>query len=141
MDQRHADMFDAFINGRLGRDQWTHEAHLITCWVALRDRTPAEALPFLRDSIKTHNCGIGIQNTSTMGYHETLTQFYVVAVAKANAATPEELFDIPTCGRTAASEYWSREVLFSPDARADWVEPDRAPLPWDRLGVLVDEAA
>jgi hypothetical protein len=123
-------MFDAFVNGRLGKGEWTHEAHLITCWVALKDRSPSETLAFLRNAIQTHNCGIGIQNTATMGYHETLTVYYVTAVAQAAAATLEELYDVATCGRDAPLQYWSREVLFSTEARLGWVEPDLAELPW-----------
>lgn len=123
-------MFDDFVNGRLGKDEWTHEAHLITCWVALQDRTPAEALAFLREAIQTHNCGIGIRNTAAGGYHETLTVYYVTAVARADAPTLEVLFAEPTCGRKAPLEHWSRELLFSPPARLGWVEPDLAPLPW-----------
>jgi hypothetical protein len=126
----HLDTFDRFIHGRLAADEWTHEAHLITCWVALRDRTPAEALPFLRDSIQAHNCGIGTPNTDTEGYHETLTVYYVTAVAAANAPDPESLYDEPTCGRSAPLDHWDRDTLFSVAARRGWVEPNLAPLPW-----------
>lgn len=123
-------IFDDFVNGRLAKDAWTHEAHLITCWVALQERTPAETLAFLRQAIQTHNCGIGIRNTDTSGYHETLTVYYVTAVAQAAAPTIEDLFEVPSCGRTAALEHWSRDVLFGTQARLAWVEPDIAPLPW-----------
>lgn len=126
----HLDTFDRFINGRLGADEWTHEAHLVTCWVALRDRTPAEALPFLRASIQAHNCGIGTPNTDTEGYHETLTAYYVTAVAEADADGPEDLFEVPTCGRKAPLNHWTRDVLFSVAARRTYVEPDLTPLPW-----------
>ena len=121
------------MNGRLGKDEWTHEAHLITAWVALRDRSPAETLAFLRHAIQTHNCGIGIRNTDTSGYHETLTVYYVTAVANAIAdgtATIEELFEVPTCGRTAALDYWSKDVLFGTEARLGWVAPNLGELPW-----------
>lgn len=123
-------MFDAFVNGRLPKDAWTHEAHLITCWVALKDRTPAETLAFLRHSIMTHNCGIGIRNTETSGYHESLTVYYVTAVHQANAATLEELYEVPSCGRKAPLDYWTREVLFDTEARLGWVAPDVQELPW-----------
>lgn len=124
-------VFDDFVNGRLPKDAWTHEAHLITCWVALQDRTPAETLAFLRDAIQTHNCGIGIRNTDTSGYHETLTVYYVTAVTQAAPPTIEELFEIPSCGRKAALDHWSRGVLFGAEARVGWVEPDIAALPWE----------
>lgn len=125
-------IFDDFVNGRLGKDDWTHEAHLITCWVALADRTPAETLGFLREAIQTHNCGIGIRNTDTSGYHETLTRYYVTAVDRAMAddGSLEHVLEAPGCGRSAPLDHWSREVLFGVDARLGWVEPDLTPTPW-----------
>ena len=124
-------MFDRFVNGRLGIEEWTHEAHLITCWVALQRRTPGETLAFLRQAIQEHNCGVGITNDDESGYHETLTVYYVTAVHNADAPTPEALYDVPTCGRKAALDYWSRDVLFSVEARRGWVEPNLGPLPWE----------
>lgn len=123
-------MFDSFVNGRLGKDEWTHEAHLATCWVALRERTPAETLAYLRQAIQTHNCGIGVANTDTSGYHETLTVYYVTAVAQAAAADLPTLFADDHCGRKAPLEYWSRDLLFGTEARKGWVPPDLAELPW-----------
>jgi len=122
--------FDEFINGRLSKGEWTHEAHLITCWVTLRDRSPAEALPFLRDSITTHNCGVGTPNTDTSGYHETLTVYYIGAVHQAAAATLDDLYAAPSCNRTAPLTHWNHDTLWSVPARLDFVAPDRAPLPW-----------
>lgn len=123
-------MFDAFVNGRLPADAWTHEAHLITCWVALQDRSPQQTLSFLREAIQTHNCGIGIRNTETSGYHETLTVYYITAMANSEACTLAEVLDDPHCGRKAPLQFWSREVLFGTNARLSWIEPDVAPLPW-----------
>jgi len=126
------EMFDAFVNGRLAKDEWTHEAHLIACWVALRDRTPSQTLSFLRDAIRSHNCGVGTENSATSGYHETLTVYYVTAVSIADADSLDELFETPTCSRTAPLDHWSRDALFSSEARLDWLAPDQAPLPWPR---------
>ena len=128
--EHHLDTFDRFINGRLTKGEWTHEAHLVTCWVALLDRTPAEALAFLRDAIQTHNCGIGVRNTDDEGYHETLTVYYVTAVAAADANHPDDLSSDPACDRSAPLRHWSRELLFSKAARRGWVEPDLAELSW-----------
>ena len=98
--------------------------------MAIQDRTPAETLAFLRDAIQTHNCGIGIRNAETSGYHETLTVYYVTAVAEAASPTIEELFEIPSCGRKAALDHWTRQVLLGTAARLSWVEPDIATLSW-----------
>lgn len=126
----HLETFDRFISGRLTKGEWTHEAHLVTCWVALRDRSPAEAVMFLRDAIKAHNCGIGIENTDESGYHETLTVYYVAAIAAARESRPEGLFEHEWCDRDAPLRHWNRDRLFSVEARHDWVPPDLADLPW-----------
>lgn len=126
------EMFDRFVHGRLRRNEWTHEAHLITCWVALADRSQSEALAFLRHAIQTHNCGIGIENTASSGYHETLTRYYVSAVAQAMAVdgSLEHVLADPACDRKAALEHWSQDLLFCTEARLGWVEPDLELPPW-----------
>jgi hypothetical protein len=133
----HEETYQAFVEGRLTKGEWTHEAHLVTCWMALRDRSPSEALAHLRDAITTHNCGIGVANTETSGYHETLTVYYITAIDAVGAETPEALFADARTDRTAPLEYWTKDRLMSTDARAAWLEPDLAPLPWTR----VDDAA
>lgn len=124
-------MFERFVNGELGKDEWTHEAHLIACWVTLQDRTPDEAVAFLRDAITTHNCGIGIANTETSGYHETLTVFYVTAVAELANGSLDDVLTSSLCDRKAPLTYWSKDRLFSVDARMGWLPPDVESLPWE----------
>jgi hypothetical protein len=126
------EMFDAFVNGRLTKPEWTHEAHLITCWVALQDRGPGETLGFLREAIKAHNCGIAIRNTETSGYHETLTRYYVTAVAAAMQVDPslDHVLADPACGRSAWEAFWSRDHMFTVEARLGWAPPDRGEPPW-----------
>ncbi len=129
IDPTHVELFDRFIHGQLSKSEWTHHAHLVTCWVALQSRTPAETVAFLRDAIKTHNCGIGTANTDTSGYHETLTVYYTAAIADAQASDPTDLNELPNCSNTAARRFWSEDELFSVQARGEWRDPDRAPLP------------
>jgi len=130
----HEETYDAFINGKLTKGEWTHEAHLVTGWMALQKMSATDALSYLRDSIRAHNCGIGIQNTDNSGYHETLTVYYVTAIAAANAASPDALFDDPTTSSTAPLTFWNKDTLMSVDARLGWLAPDREALPWDPVG-------
>lgn len=123
-------MYEDFINGRLGSDEWTHNAHLVAGFMSLREREPAEALAHLRDSIRTHNCGVGLANTEHSGYHESITVYYVTAIAALGAERPEDLFDAPSCSSDAPLQHWSRDLLFTPRARLGWVAPDVSPLPW-----------
>lgn len=118
----------AFCDRTLPKAAWTHEAHLMVCWVELQRRSPAEALDHLRTAIRAYNEATGTPNTDMDGYHETITRYYVWAVDSVDAADPAALVDDTRCSRTAPLLHWSRARLFSVPARRGWVEPDLAPL-------------
>jgi len=120
----------------LPKAEWTHEAHLATCaWLVLErpDVTPETDLP---DIIRSYNVAAGGENTDSAGYHETLTQLYIIGVrrflstcdaegllAKVNALLASEL-----APRDWPLRFYSRALLFSVPARRDWVDPDLAPI-------------
>jgi hypothetical protein len=91
---------------------------------------PAAALEHLRTAIRSYNESVGTANTDTDGYHETITRYYVGAVAAVRDLPLADVLAHPTCSRTAALDHWSRDLLFSVDARRHWIEPDLHPLPW-----------
>jgi hypothetical protein len=121
----------------LRKDEWTHVAHL-TVGVWHVDRYgAAEALTRLRDGIRRLNESHGNVNTATSGYHETITAAYVTLLAAYLEACPsglplaarvERLLESPLAGRDMLLAFYSRERLFSTNARATWVDPDIAPL-------------
>ncbi len=124
-----------FIDLRLPKAEWTHEAHLrVGLWHALRHGDP-ETLDLLRERIRRYNAATGGENTATAGYHETITRFYVGVirdfVRSADVArTVDELAVelIERYGdRALPLRYYSRERLFSTEARLGWVEPDLVP--------------
>jgi hypothetical protein len=88
--------------------------------------------------IRAYNEATGTANTDTSGYHETITQASLRAARNFLSRRPAEaLFE--TCNALMASdlgrsdwllEYWSRERLFSVEARRVWVEPDIRALPF-----------
>lgn len=127
-------VFESFLDLTLPRDGWTHEAHLVVCRVALASRTPEETVDLLRHAIRAYNEATGVENTTSSGYHETLTRYYVGAVASTGTTTLDEVLVAPRCATAAPLTYWTRAVLFGPEARAGWVEPDLAPLPWPVIG-------
>jgi hypothetical protein len=121
----------------LPKEEWTHTAHLtVGAWHV--DRYGAsEALRLLRDGIRRLNESHGASNTATAGYHETITAAYVTLLAAFLDACPPELplaarvdrlFATPLAARDMLSSFYSRERLMSVEARAQWVEPDLAPL-------------
>lgn len=117
----------------LRRDEWTHAAHLVTgAWHV--DRFGAdEALIRLRSGISRLNESFGNTNTATDGYHETITAAYVLLIAQflrdCEAGTPLKdrvvsLLSAPLAQKDALLEFYSRDLLMSVRARAEWVEPD-----------------
>ncbi|WP_298171269.1 hypothetical protein [Novosphingobium sp.] len=115
--------------------EWTHEAHLAACLWLIRERpdfAPEQDLP---GTIRAYNVAVGGENTDSAGYHETLTQLYIKGVrafadtlaegtslvGAVNALLESEIGDRqwPLC-------YYSKERLFSVEARRGWVEPDLA---------------
>ena len=125
-----ADLVVAFHNRTLPKPEWTHEAHLIVCWYALRDMRVEEAIAYLPMSIRAYNEVTGTPNTDSSGYHETLTRYYVEAVAQLADQPLENVYNAGECRREAPLKHWSREALFSAAARREWLDPDLADLPW-----------
>lgn len=126
-------IYDRFRDRTLPKSEWTHEAHLRVCWASLSRLSTTDTIDALRDGIRAYNEATGVENTPTAGYHETLTLYYVRAVAALDAPTIDEVIVAPQVTTTAPLRHWSRDLLFSREARAEWTEPDLAPLPWSHL--------
>jgi hypothetical protein len=128
----------AFLDGSLPRPLWTHHAHLRVGLWHVRTFGPEGAAARLRERIRRYNQAVGTANTDTSGYHETLTVFYVRVIAAflaadqvgSEPATAIERRLIDTLGdRELPLRYYTRERLFSVEARRAWMPPDLAPLP------------
>lgn len=125
-----------FLARRLPRHRWTHHAHLAVGLWMVRRHGEAGALERLRQQIRAHNKAVGIDNTADSGYHETLTRLWVQAIAAHHAAHPRAsladsftlLLHTPLASPHWPLRHYTPERLFSPEARASWLEPDRAPL-------------
>ena len=126
----------AFHDGSLPASEWTHESHLRVCTWYLRRFSADAALPLLRAAIRRYNTAVGVPNSDTRGYHETLTRFWIAQVASRLAecgAGMDE--DAATAAVIAAGQdrrlpfrHWSEAELMSTRARREWVPPDLEPL-------------
>jgi len=125
---------EAFRDGTLPREMWTHEAHLIVAWATLREvGDPTTAYGLLTEQIRAYNrCDTGAR--SIVDCHQTLTRYYVLAIDALHPATLSDVLLHRSCSRLAPSRHWSPRALASSEARHGWVEPDRARLPWSRRG-------
>lgn len=121
------------LDHSLAKAEWTHEAHLAACLWLLSERAdivPERDLPAI---ISSYNVAVGGENTDSAGYHETLTQLYVTAIRQFAAALPPETPLAEAVRRLLASKiaerdwplrFYSRDRLFSVEARRRFVEPD-----------------
>lgn len=112
--------------------------HLAACTyilLARPDILPERDLPAI---IRCFNASVGGVNDDTQGYHETITQVYIRAVRGFVARTDEglplaarvnALLLAPEGRRDWPLRFYSRELLFSKQARLGWVAPDLASLP------------
>ena len=125
-----------FEDCTLPREEWTHAAHLtVALWHLLQLDWPAAVAHVCR-GIKRYNAAHDIPATPTGGYHETLTLFWLRAVrtfleaerneARALVRLANDLCAAADKGLPLA--HYTRARLFSPEARAAWVEPDLKPL-------------
>lgn len=117
----------------LPRDDWTHEAHLAACLWIVRDRpdiAPERDMPSI---ISRYNESVGGVNSDTEGYHETITQVFIAAVRNhlteigAAASLTEAVNALllsPRGRRDWPLRTYSRERLFSVEARRGFVPPD-----------------
>lgn len=130
-------LVERFIAATLPREEWTHLSHLaVGLWHV--DRYGAgEALTRLRSGIRHLNDCHGTINSASSGYHETITRAYVQLLAAFNERCGPEmplpervsrLFKSKLAQKDALLQFYSSAALMSGKARAEWVEPDIAPI-------------
>lgn len=120
------------------REEWTHEAHLAaTTYLELR-RRDVDLDAELSGIIRRFNESVGGVNSVTEGYHETITRVFLHGVrlflADSDRDLPlhalvNELLHSPMGRRDWPLRFFSRQRLFSVEARKTFVAPDVAALP------------
>jgi hypothetical protein len=122
----------------LPRAEWTHEAHLAATTYLLTSRPDVDVDARLPGLIRAYNESVGGVNSDSEGYHETITRTFLHGVrlflAEADRAEPlhelvNELLLSPMGRRDWPLRFYSRERLFSVEARHHFVAPDLAALP------------
>ena len=118
----------------LPKERWTHGAHLLTGAWYVHGLGEAEALDRMRRNVSRYNVAMGGQNTATSGYHETVTAFWMKALAgllqecsrregvgrAAFARMAVERFE---GDREILRRFYDFDVVGSEEARRVWVEP------------------
>jgi hypothetical protein len=120
----------------LPRADWTHAAHFAATFWLIRHRPELPLDERLPEIIRAYNEATGTPNTNTSGYHETITQASLAAARRFVADQPASrpLYEIvdQLMGSVLGDPnwllaYWSRELLFSSEARRLWTQPDLRP--------------
>jgi hypothetical protein len=135
-DVEHAG--EGLLSRDLPRAEWTHEAHLAATTYLLLLHPEIDLDAELPSLIRCYNESVGGVNSDTEGYHETITRVFLHGVrlflAEANPSEPvhklvNELLLSPMGRRDWPFRFYSRERLFSVEARRHFVTPDLAALP------------
>jgi hypothetical protein len=111
-----------------GYAQFGHPEHLHMTWSYLGRGEPERVFPFLEHVARSHG---GADKLNA-----TMTRFWVDltahAIASSRAAAFDELLERAPhlLDKGLPLRHWSRERIFAPDARVDWVEPDLLALPF-----------
>lgn len=135
-----------FENCRLAGSAWTHQAHLISGLAMLARFGPQQALPEMRRRITAFNLSVGVENTDTRGYHETLTVFWLWAIWTSRGrdekpirfdqeSLDQLLSDASLIDRNRWAPHYSKERILSVEARRAYLSPDLQPM--DRVAQLL----
>lgn len=122
-----------FEAGILTKAEWSHFSHLaVAAGTIHRDGIQA-ARRDLPGRIRALNDANGVPNTDDSGYHETLTQFFLLLLHRYLATKPRErslaeavnaLPMSPFGDKNIAFRFYSRDLLLSVPARRGWLDPD-----------------
>jgi hypothetical protein len=129
-------LIDYFEAGTLSKEAWKHDTHLrVALWYILKEPDIWHALCKVKAGIIIRNNSVGIQNSGTKGYHETITVFWMKEVQELVLRYPDksyaDIIDIllntpPFNGdhREYLQQAYSVETIKSAKARAVYIEPN-----------------
>jgi hypothetical protein len=129
---------EGLLHADLPRAEWTHEAHLAATTYLLLKHPEIDLDAELPGLIRRYNASVGGINSDTEGYHDTITRAFLRGIrlflSEADTNRPihelvNELLHSPMGKRDWPLRFWSKERLFSVEARRGWVEPDLAAMP------------
>jgi hypothetical protein len=136
-DVEIAHLGEGLLARTLPRAEWTHEAHLAATTYLLTRRPDVDVDRQLPGIIRRYNESVGGVNDDTHGYHETITRMYLHGVRlflrdddlKPLHELVNALLLSPMGRRDWPLRFYSPALLFSVEARRNFVRPDVAALP------------
>ena len=129
------ELFDELLAETMaGRAHFGHREHVHLTWLAIRRVGPAAAVDLISDGIRRTARYAG----APQKYHATVSRAWVQLVAHHIAEAEVADFDRFAAHNPALLDkrllvrFYEPATLAAPQARAGWVEPDRAAFPWRR---------
>ena len=131
-DAMVAHIHDGVRRRTLPKAEWTHGAHLVFATGLILHEGLAGAETAAPALIRTYNESTGGVNDDSQGYHHTITLFFLRAVDafygphadESAGARATRLLASPLAATDYPLRFYSKERLFSVEARRGWVEPD-----------------
>lgn len=121
---------ESFENGTISRDDWRHAEHLTVALVYLSNAEFDTAYAKMRSGIFNLLESFGVDLTKEMPYHETMTIFWMKTVEDYKKSCENDSM-LEICNELVEKfdkdyplRFYSRELLFSDEARANFVEAD-----------------
>jgi hypothetical protein len=125
------ELLAAFEDASIARGVWKHAEHLLVALCYIEGYGLEEATNVMRKGLfNLLTEGFKVDLTKEMPYHETLTVFWIRAVAEYNArkngATLLEKANelVELYDKDYPLRFYTRELLFSDEARSKFVEGD-----------------
>lgn len=125
------DLVRAFEDATIPHDDWKHAEHLVVALYYVTKHDVETAYMKMKNGILNLLVkGFGVDLSKEMPYHETITVFWMRTVADYHATTNgasllEKANDVAyKWDKDYPLKFYSRELLFSDEARAGFVEPD-----------------
>jgi hypothetical protein len=121
-----------FEDATVSRDAWKHAEHLTVALHYVTHHDIETATERMRTGIFNLLGAFGVDLTKEMPYHETMTVFWMRTIAEFNASTNgDSLLDktnemIETYDKDYPLRFYTRELLFSDEARARFLDGDIA---------------
>lgn len=130
-DSEVIDLVRSFEDATVSRDDWKHAEHLVVALYYLTRHDLETAYGKMRSGILNLLVkGFDVDLTKEMPYHETITLFWMRVVANFNASKNgasllEKANEVAyKWDKDYPLKFYTRELLFSDEARARFVEPD-----------------
>jgi len=127
------DLVRAFEDATVSRDDWKHAEHLVVALYYLTRHDLETAYVRMKNGILNLLVkGFKVDLTKEMPYHETITLFWMRTVSDFNgskngASLLEKANEVAyKWDKDYPLKFYSRELLFSDEARARFVEADLA---------------